>query len=71
MKEAKKLIEQALRFPVTPSKKEYVFFKKDGVIYSVGITDIVYAMSKKGAMTFFITQLYLMYAIPNFLSILF
>ncbi len=56
MKEAKKLIEQALRFPVTPSKKEYVFFKKDGVIYSVGITDIVYAMSKKGAMTIVTTQ---------------
>ena len=56
MQEAKKLIEQALRFPIVPLKTEYVFLKKDGVMYSVCVADIVYAISKGGTMTIVTTQ---------------
>lgn len=56
MQEAKKLIDQALQLPIVPMKTEYVFFKKDGVMYSVCVEDIVYAISKGGAMKLVTTQ---------------
>lgn len=46
-KEVLKTVEDALGFPVLVPKKEFVYFRKDGILYSVKIEEIVYISASR------------------------
>lgn len=45
--EVLKTVEEALEVPVPTHKKEYVYFRKDGVLYSVKVDEIIYIVASK------------------------
>lgn len=51
IKEAKKLIGEALQFPEQKQEEGILFFRKDGVIYAVNKEEIVYITSHAGKVT--------------------
>lgn len=47
VEEAQKLIGKALEFPTKASEIEYVYFRKDGILYPKQIKDIIYIENSK------------------------
>lgn len=51
VEEARKLIEQALKYKQQKKEEDTIFFRKDGVIYAVNKKDIIYIKSHAGKIT--------------------
>lgn len=49
--EAKNIISQALRYTLPEKKKENMYFRDNGIIYSVCVDDIIYLESHAGSVT--------------------
>ncbi len=48
-KEVVKTVKEAMEIPVSIPKREYVYFRKDGILYSVKVDEIVYiVVSRQG-----------------------
>lgn len=45
--EVLKTVKEAIEIPVPLPKKEYVYFRKDGILYSVKVDEIVYAVASR------------------------
>ena len=43
-----KVIKQALKYEITKSEKEYVYYRKSGIIYPVKVEDIIYIEVTRG-----------------------
>ncbi len=45
--EVMKTVEEALEIPMPSPKREYVYFRKDGILYSVKVEEIIYIVANR------------------------